>query len=76
MTDILICGNRKDIYLKNNNACYAQVILLLNHIQKSSSSYLLRGTNGPGGWVLRDIPGEPNKTEFIWLLNTKLGVSS
>lgn len=21
------------------------------------------------------MPGEPNKTEFIWLLNTKLGVS-
>lgn len=33
-----------------------------------------RGHNGPGGWILRDIPDEPNKTEFIWLLNTELKV--
>lgn len=34
---------------------------------------VIRGRNGPGGWILRDIPGEPAKTEFIWLLNTTLG---
>lgn len=38
-----------------------------------SNASFVRGYNGPGGWILRDIPGEPNKTEFIWLLNTKLG---
>jgi len=33
---------------------------------------VIRAHNGPGGWVMRDIPGEPNKSEFIWLLNTDL----
>lgn len=33
---------------------------------------IIRGHNGPGGWVLRDMVGEPNKTEFVWLLNTEL----
>lgn len=33
---------------------------------------IIRGTNGPGGWVLREVPNEPNTTEFIWLLNTTL----
>ena len=37
---------------------------------------VIRAHNGPGGWVMRDIPGEPNKSEFIWLLNTDLKVSS
>ena len=34
----------------------------------------LRGHNGPGGFILRNIPDEPDKTEFIWILNTDIKV--
>lgn len=48
--------------------CAASVETDLIPVKKS----IIRGRNGPGGWVLRDLVGEPSKTEFIWLLNTEL----
>ena len=33
-----------------------------------------RGHNGPGAWIMRNMADEPNKTKFIWLLNTELKV--
>lgn len=31
-----------------------------------------RGHSGPGCWELRPLSSSPEKTEFRWLLNTKL----
>ncbi|XP_065667049.1 stAR-related lipid transfer protein 3 isoform X4 [Hydra vulgaris] len=37
-----------------------------------TKSGIIRGHNGPGGFILRDIPNEPGKTELFWLLNTDI----
>lgn len=34
----------------------------------------IRGRNGPGAFIMRDMDVGPDKTEFIWLLNTTLEV--
>lgn len=36
--------------------------------------YILRGYNGPGGWAFKPVPGEPEKTIFIWIMDTDLKV--
>ncbi|XP_077993656.1 stAR-related lipid transfer protein 3-like isoform X3 [Glandiceps talaboti] len=32
----------------------------------------VRGENGPGGWVIRVLPGRPAKCKITWILNTDL----
>ena len=46
----------------------------LHFISMFSCSF--RGENGPGGYIMRSISDDPNKTEFTWLLNTNLKVNS
>ncbi|PVD36129.1 hypothetical protein C0Q70_03102 [Pomacea canaliculata] len=32
----------------------------------------IRGYNGPGGWAFKPVPGEPEKSIFIWIMDTDL----
>lgn len=32
----------------------------------------IRGTNGPGGWAIREAEGNPNRTEYVWLFDVDL----
>ena len=37
---------------------------------------LYRGTNGPGGWAIREAEGNPNRTEYVWLFDVDLKVNT
>ena len=37
---------------------------------------LFRGTNGPGGWAIREAEGNPNRTEYVWLFDVDLKVNT
>lgn len=32
----------------------------------------VRGTNGPGGWAMREAEGNPNRTEYVWVFDVDL----
>jgi len=37
---------------------------------------LFRGTNGPGGWAIREAEGNPCRTEYVWLVDVDLKVNT
>ena len=51
------------------------VMTLLNSIMCFFTS-LYRGTNGPGGWAIREAEGNPNRTEYVWLFDVDLKVNT
>ena len=48
--------------------------IILWVLRNYKQNLLFRGENGPGGMIIREIPGEPNKCEYFWLLNTDIKV--
>ena len=51
------------------------VMTLLSSIMCFFTS-LYRGTNGPGGWAIREAEGNPNRTEYVWLFDVDLKVNT
>ncbi|TRY68621.1 hypothetical protein TCAL_12158 [Tigriopus californicus] len=44
----------------------------IQHPAMPSQPKKVRGENGPGGWAMRPVPGEPDECTFQWLLDTDL----
>ncbi|XP_071789162.1 stAR-related lipid transfer protein 3-like isoform X1 [Asterias amurensis] len=46
--------------------------IAVEHPSKPPFSKYVRGSNGPNGWVVERLHGDPFKSKFIWILNTDL----
>ncbi|XP_070174333.1 stAR-related lipid transfer protein 3-like isoform X2 [Littorina saxatilis] len=57
-------GVREGIYLSAGHG--------VTHPDCPPSKKHIRGFNGPGGWVFKSVPGQPNKSIFIWVMNTDI----
>ncbi|XP_038045626.1 stAR-related lipid transfer protein 3-like [Patiria miniata] len=46
--------------------------IAVEHAKKPPCSQYVRGFNGPTGWLLERLDGDPSQSKFTWILNTDL----
>ncbi|XP_022087090.1 stAR-related lipid transfer protein 3-like isoform X2 [Acanthaster planci] len=46
--------------------------IAVEHPKKPPCSKYVRGFNGPTGWVIESLNGDPSQSRFLWILNTDL----
>ncbi|XP_013387119.1 stAR-related lipid transfer protein 3-like isoform X1 [Lingula anatina] len=57
---------------KEMNGMMISVSKGVTHPDMPEQKKYVRGENGPGCWVFKAVPGDPNKSEFVWIVNTNL----
>ncbi|GAB1599822.1 stAR-related lipid transfer protein 3-like isoform X1 [Argonauta hians] len=51
---------------------YFQASCGTKHYSKPEQKKFIRGSNGPGGWILQPVPDSPNETDFLWFSSMKM----
>lgn len=46
----------------------------VTHANMPEQTSMVRGENGPSGWILETVPGETDKCNFFWFVNTNVKV--